>query len=64
VRAGHHLEECGLAGAVVAEQRDDLAGMYGEVDAVQRLDEAVMQLDAAQLQAGCGGGGHLNPPLW
>src|SRR5215213_6001557 len=59
--AGHHLEQGGLAGAVVAEQRGDLAGLDLEVDAVERLHEAVAELDAGQAEAG-GGVGHLKPP--
>ena len=36
-----------LAGAVVADEGDDLAGVDVEVDVVERLDEAVVLLDAA-----------------
>ena len=35
--AGHHLDQRGLAGAVLAEQRVDLAGPQGEIHLLQRL---------------------------
>ena len=48
VRPRHHLEQRGLAGAVVAEQGDDLAGHDVHVDAVEGPDEAVVHLDVAE----------------
>ena len=38
--AGHNLDQRGLAGAVLAEQRVDLAGAQGEIHLPQRLQRA------------------------
>ena len=56
MRARHHLEQRGLAGAVVAEQADHLAGHDVEVDAVERPDEAVVQVDGRELECRAYGG--------
>ena len=40
------LDQSGLAGAVVADERGDLAGVDGEVDVVQHLDGAEALVDA------------------
>jgi hypothetical protein len=40
-RAAHGHQQRGLAGAVGADQRHDLAGLDLEVDAAQRLDAPV-----------------------
>ena len=42
--AGHHLDQRRLAGAVVADQPDDLVAADGEVDVAQRLDGAEILL--------------------
>ena len=47
---GEHLDERRLAGAVVADQRDDLAGMDVELDVRQRGDGAELFGNAAQSQ--------------
>ena len=41
-----------LAGAVRAEQGDDLAGVDAQVDAEEHLDVAVGEVDAARLEQG------------
>ncbi len=41
VGAGQDLDQGRLAGAVVADQADDLAGLGVEIDAGQRVDAAV-----------------------
>ena len=46
--AGHHLDQGGLAGAVVADQADDLVPADGEIDVAQRLDRAEEFLHALQ----------------
>ena len=60
------LEEGRLAGTVVAEEADDLAGLHGEVDAVQRTDEAVVEVDPGQLEGRDAGalGGHAHTFFW
>ena len=47
VQACHHLDERGLAGAVLAEQRMDLTGLHREPDALERMDpvEALDDVD-------------------
>jgi hypothetical protein len=47
---GHHQRR--LAGAVGADQRDDLAGIDGHVDAAKRDDVAVIGLDALDAEEG------------
>ena len=46
--AGDDLDQRRLAGAVVAEERDDLAAIDVEADAAQRLDRAEMLGDAVE----------------
>jgi hypothetical protein len=46
VRARHHANQRRLARAVVAADRDDLAGGDLEIDAVQRVHRAVALADA------------------
>ena len=46
--AGEHVHQRRLAGAVVADEADALAGRDREVDAVERPDGAEMLLDAVQ----------------
>ena len=48
-RAGEHMHQRRLAGAVVADEADALAGADGEIDAVKRADGAEMLFDAVQL---------------
>ncbi len=48
-RAGEHVHQRRLAGAVVADEADALAGADGEVDAVERANGAEMLFDAVQL---------------
>src|SRR5262245_24338160 len=50
--AGERLDEAGLARAVVADDRQDLAGIEVEVGAVERRDPAVSLDQAARLQDG------------
>ena len=50
--AGHHLDQGGLAGAVVADQADDLVASDGDVDVAERVDGAEMLLDALQTDDG------------
>jgi hypothetical protein len=47
--AGDGLHHRRLAGAVVADEADDLAGVHGEVDPVQSLDRAEPLADFLQL---------------
>ena len=54
--ARQRLDQGALAGAVVADERDDLARVDGEVGAVQRLDLAVVLGQAAGLQQWLGHG--------
>ena len=51
-QAGHGAQQGGLAGAVGAEQRDDLAGADRELDVAQHDDLAVAGRQAAHLQQG------------
>ena len=53
------LDERRLAGAVVADEGDDLAGVDVEVDAVERLHRAEALADAAQLEQRTGAGRRL-----
>ena len=46
--AGHDLDQRRLAGAVVADQADDLVAADGEIDVAQRLDGAEILLDALE----------------
>ncbi len=48
VDARKHLDQRRLAGAVVADQRDDLAGMDIKLDVRQRRDRAELLGDAGQ----------------
>ena len=59
VDAADALDQGGLAGAVVADQRGDLAGVGGEVDVVQDLHRAEALVDPAQLEQGGRGHGGL-----
>ena len=49
----HHQRR--FAGAVGADQGDDLAGIDVEIDALQRLDLAVGRAQAADREQGCCG---------
>jgi hypothetical protein len=51
---GHH--QCGLAGAVRADQGDDLAFVHLDIDAAQGLDPAVERRHSVDLEQGfpCG----------
>jgi hypothetical protein len=57
-RARQRLDQRGLARAVVADHREDLAGAQVEVGAVQRGDVAVALDQAARLHHEGGGGVH------
>src|SRR5581483_6952859 len=57
VDAGDALDERGLAGAVVADERHHLAGLDLEVDRVQRLHGAERLGDVAELEKW--GGAHV-----
>ena len=59
--AGDHLDQGGLARAVLADQRVHLPGTDVEVDTAQRLDAAVALADAGQAQEHLGFG-HGFPP--
>ena len=50
VDTGQHLDECRLARAVVADERDDLALVDPEVDVGERLDGAEVLADAVHRQ--------------
>ena len=50
VDAGEHLHQRRLAGAVLADDRVDLAGAQVEVDAVQHLDADEALADARHLE--------------
>ncbi len=50
MHAGEDLDQRRLAGAVVADERHDLAGMDVELDVGQRRDGAEVLADAAQAQ--------------
>ena len=54
--AGDHLDQGGLARAVLADQRVHLPGTDVEVDTAQRLDAAVALADAGQAQEHLGFG--------
>ena len=58
VDAGDALDQRRLAGAVVADERHDLAVAHLEVDVVERLHRAEVLRDAAQLERRGGGGAH------
>ena len=65
VDAADALDQRGLAGAVVADQRGDLAGVDGEVDVAQHLDRAEALVDPAQLEQrrrGVSDRGHVGAP--
>ncbi len=62
VDAGDRLHQRRLAGAVVADQADDLAGVDGEVDPVQSLDRAESLADSLELEEGSAGA-HLSPEI-
>ena len=47
-RARHHVHQSRLAGAIVADQTDALAGADMEIDPVQRADGAEMFFGAVQ----------------
>src|SRR5207248_6892839 len=55
--AGGHAEAGGLAGAVGAEQADDLADVHVEIDAVHDLAAAVVLDQPLDFQEG-----HARPP--
>ena len=61
VRPGQHLDQGGLAGAVLAEQAVHLAGADVEVDAVERAHAGENLDDAAHLQQRGGGCGLPRP---
>jgi hypothetical protein len=50
--AEHHVDRAGLAGAVRAEERDDLAAADGEVDAVDGLDGAEVLGEPGEVEGG------------
>jgi len=52
VDAGHHLDEGRLAGAVVADERDDLAGVDLDRGAAQGVQRSEMLLDVAHRDQG------------
>ena len=60
VDAGDRLDHRRLAGAVVADEADHLAGVDGEVDPVQCLDRAESLADSLQLEERSAVG-HLSP---
>src|SRR5690606_3153292 len=67
VEAGEAVEEGGLAGAVGADETDDLAAVDGEVDAAYGGESAEAHGDAAGVEhRGGRGGGHVitPPPSW
>ena len=57
--AGDGLDQRRLAGAVVADEGDDLAGVDVEVDVLERLHRPEALGDPAQLQEGTGAGRRL-----
>ena len=65
---GDRAQRRGLAGAVRAEQRDDLALLHGEADALERLDRAVLDGDVVELEqahaVSSGGRGRGRCPVW
>ena len=50
MHAGQYLDERRFAGAVVADERDHLAGMDIEIDPGQRGNRSEMLRDAAQAE--------------
>ena len=54
VGAGQHLHERRLAGGVVADETEDLAGLQAEIHVSQRVHGAEILLDAAHLDDGGG----------
>ena len=56
VDAGEHVEQRGLAGAVGADDREQLAGMDLEAHAVDRLDAREGQVDVVEPSDGTGPG--------
>ena len=48
MRAGQHLDEGGFAGAIVAEQRQHLAALDVEIDAIERRHGAELLADPAR----------------
>ena len=60
--AGHDLDQGRLAGAVVAHEADDLAGLQREIDAGERLDRAEMLGNTPELE-NCHGATRLLPSL-
>jgi hypothetical protein len=50
VDARDHLDQRGLAGTVVADERCHLAGIDGEVDVVEDVDDAEALVDLPHLQ--------------
>jgi hypothetical protein len=46
------LDRGGLAGAVAAEQRDELTGAHRQGDALQDVRESVVRLHVLELQQG------------
>src|SRR6202008_2605682 len=59
--AGHHLDQRGLAGAVVADQADDLVAADAEMDVAQALDRAEELLHAFQAHDMLFRAGRLRP---
>src|ERR1700694_4727464 len=49
-RAEQHQQRCGLARTVGAEQTDALAGVHGEVDAVDRLHVPELLAQTARVE--------------
>ena len=52
VEAGEHLDQRRLAGAIVAQQADDLAGQDRQRDVVERVDAGEALGDVAQFDKG------------
>ena len=61
VESRQHLDQCRLAGAVVADQTEHLAAPEAEVDAVQRDDRAEPLLDPLGADRIHGGRCHRPP---
>ena len=57
--AGEDLDQRRLAGAIVADQADDLAAVDVQVDAAERIDAAVGLRDVAQFDEALA---HAHPP--
>jgi hypothetical protein len=62
IRAGEDLHERGLAGAVLADQPDDLAARHRQVDPAQGVHPGKPFVDAAQVEHGRVVAGHAPPP--